>query len=88
MSERRQHAEHHKKFVWNWRMLILGLILNLMTFGLVAYTVSLLNEYRSCTQTLDELTRNLTAQQRKTDEAVPTSATETPAPTVDLEAYP
>ena len=41
---------HHHKFVWNWRMLILGILLNIATLSLVVYTVSLLNDYRQCTQ--------------------------------------
>lgn len=41
---------HHHKFVWNWRMLILGILLNIAILSLVVYTVSLLNDYRQCTQ--------------------------------------
>lgn len=41
---------HHHKFMWNWRMLVLGILLNIATLSLVVYTVSLLKDYRECTQ--------------------------------------
>jgi hypothetical protein len=41
---------HHHKFLWNWRMLVLGILLNAATLSLVVYTVSLLQDYRECTQ--------------------------------------
>ena len=47
-SKKEEEGSHHRKFIWNWRMLVLGLLLNAATLGLVLYTVSLLNEYRRC----------------------------------------
>ncbi|MFH1171043.1 MAG: hypothetical protein V1778_00700 [bacterium] len=61
---------HRHKFIWNWRMIVLGLLLNIATLVLVVYTVSLLHDYRQCTQ---DYSSSVTSKALRESAAEPTT---------------